>query len=168
MYNGCLFDDIISYKGKFYVIVDGKGRFVMIDSRLKLIDLVYRLMYSCGWFMYLVENDGELYLFDWVWINEGLSFGVFKLDGKSWFWDFEFNLNDSVFFIGNDVNFVFIKKNYRGCIRNCIFFIIIYEEGFECYDVFDVKKGIICLMVDFYLFFYFYRLYKLIGVIKGM
>lgn len=166
-YNGRPFDDIISYKGKFYATADGKGRLVMIDSRLKPIDLVHRLMYSRGRFTHLVENDGELYLLDRVWINEGLSFGVFKLDGKSRFWDFEPNLNDSVFFIGNDANFALTKKNYRGCIRNCIFFIITHEEGPECHDVFDVKKGTTCSMVDSHPFFHLYRPHKLTGATKG-
>ena len=120
--SGRCFDDIISFKGKFYATADRKGRLVMIDSNLKPIDLVSRLMYGNGSSTSLVECDGNLYLVDRDLENGGSGFGVFKLDDKGRFWDYELNLNDCVFFLGDDANFSLSMNHYNGCVRNVIYF----------------------------------------------
>lgn len=148
--NGRQFDDIISYKGKFYATADKRGRLVMIDSRLKPIDMVHSLMYGCGNSTHLVESDGDLYLVDKVSYYNGLGIGVFKLDEKCRFWDYELSLNDNVFFVGNDVNFSVSKKDYiGGDVRNCIYFITKDDEGSRDFtSMFDMKSGTIYPMLD--------------------
>ncbi|XP_021762263.1 F-box protein SKIP23-like [Chenopodium quinoa] len=122
--NGRSFDDIISYNGKFYATADKKGRLVMIDSRLKPFDLVPKLMFGEGKCTYLVECDGNLYVVDRVGVDDSRDFklGVFKLDDKGRFWDYELDLNDCVFFVGDDANFSLSRNDYHGDIGNVIYF----------------------------------------------
>ncbi|KMS95314.1 hypothetical protein BVRB_009410 [Beta vulgaris subsp. vulgaris] len=148
---GRCFDDIISYNGKFYATADKKGRLVMIDSRLQPIDLVPKLMYGDGTCTHLVECDGDLWLVDEVFHDIQTRFGVFKLDEKGRFWDYELNLKDCVFFIGDDANFSLLRSEYNGCIRNVIYSKKVYfgDEGIIGFTkVFDMKTDISSVMED--------------------
>uniref|UniRef100_A0A803MKZ7 KIB1-4 beta-propeller domain-containing protein n=1 Tax=Chenopodium quinoa TaxID=63459 RepID=A0A803MKZ7_CHEQI len=106
--------------GDFIVL----GRLVMIDSRLKPFDLVPKLMFGEGKCTYLVECDGNLYVVDRVGVDDSRDFklGVFKLDDKGRFWDYELDLNDCVFFVGDDANFSLSRNDYHGDIGNVIYF----------------------------------------------
>ncbi|XP_021721377.1 F-box protein SKIP23-like [Chenopodium quinoa] len=156
--NGRSFDDIISYNGKFYATADRKGRLVMIDSRLKPLDLVPKLVYGNGMCTYLVECDGNLYVVDRVGIDDGrdIKLGVFKLDDKGHFWDYESDLNDCVFFVGDDANFSLSRNDYYGDIRNVIYFkgVSVEEEGDriggidEFTKVFDMKTNSSSYLVE--------------------
>ncbi|KAL2898396.1 hypothetical protein RDABS01_040178 [Bienertia sinuspersici] len=148
---GRSFDDIICYNGKFYATADGNGRLVMIDSRLKPIDLVPKLTYGNGVCTSLVECNGNLYLADRQVDVRGVRFGVFKLDDKGHFWDYEPNLNGYVFFLGDDVNFSVFTKDYNGGISDVIYFKDIFlhandTSGFS--QVFDMKTGTSWLVID--------------------
>lgn len=146
--NGRCFDDVISYNGKFYATADRKGRLVMIDSRLKPIDLVPKLMFGDGKFTYLVECDGGLYLIDRVIDGDPISkFGVFKLDDKGRFWDYELDLNDCVFFVGDGASFSLSRNDYNGAVKNVIFFFD-YDEFGAFTRVFDVRTSTSSLCVE--------------------
>lgn len=140
------FDDVISYKGKFYATADKRGRLLMIDSRLKPMDLVHSLMYGVGKCTHLLECDGGLYLIDRIQGYKKLELGVFKLDDKCRFWDYELSLNSNTYFVGNDVNFSVLRRDYYGDVRNCIYFMTNIREGNEGRDitaVLDTDKGTI-------------------------
>lgn len=116
------FDDIISFDGKFYGIADKKGRLVMIDSRLKPTDIVPKLMYGNGEFASLIDCDGKLYVVDRQDDDQEVKFGVFKLDDKGRFWDYEPDLNGCVFLLGEDANFSLSRKDYNGIVSDAIYF----------------------------------------------
>ncbi|KNA11965.1 hypothetical protein SOVF_130240 [Spinacia oleracea] len=151
--NGRCFDDIISYNDKFYATADMKGRLVMIDSRLKPIDLVPKLMFGSGISTHLVECDGNLYVVDQDIDNRGSKLGVFKLDDKGHFWDYELDLNDSVFFVGDYANFSLSRKYYNGGLRNMIYFkdVSLDDDGGEIdghIKVFDLKTNTSSLLFE--------------------
>uniref|UniRef100_A0A2P2IN08 F-box domain-containing protein n=1 Tax=Rhizophora mucronata TaxID=61149 RepID=A0A2P2IN08_RHIMU len=143
------YDDIIIYKGQFYV-VDQWGTVSWIDSSLRVIQYAPPL-YGCGGKKNLVESCGDLYVVDryldgmrraLIW-NESdntdrmlarrynllgritpkaVDFRVYKLDEERATWVNVKSLGDRAFFLGVDCSFSVSSKEFAAGKGNCIYF----------------------------------------------
>ncbi|KAJ7944095.1 F-box protein, partial [Quillaja saponaria] len=133
------YDDIIVYKGHFYV-VDNCGTISWIDSSfLKLIQFSPPL---CGFGnkKYLVESCGSLYVVDMYFeprrrgrirgrgfllrqLDEVVHMiKVYKLDEEWGTWVDIKNMGDRVFILAKDCNFSVSAQEFTGFQGNCIYF----------------------------------------------
>ncbi|KAF5453845.1 hypothetical protein F2P56_023563 [Juglans regia] len=137
------YDDIIVYKGQFYVI-DRLGTVSWIDSSLKLIQFSPPLC-GLGCQKYLVESCGELYVLDRYFDGEPsprryrdenifanllgsnvyprtIDFKVYKLDQEWGTWVLVKNLGDTMFILVDDCSFSVSAREFPGSKGNCIYF----------------------------------------------
>ncbi|XP_059437902.1 F-box protein SKIP23-like [Corylus avellana] len=133
------YDDIIVYKGQFYVI-DRLGIVFWIEcSSLKLIQFFPPLC-GLGTQKHLVESCGEFYVVDryfdgerrlsrhhnlrrYLVCSRTVDFKVYKLDQECGDWVMVQSLGDRVFFLGNDCSFSVSARRFGGgCKGNCIYF----------------------------------------------
>ncbi|KAL4645642.1 hypothetical protein ACB092_02G249100 [Castanea dentata] len=137
--NGFEYDDIILYKGQFYVI-DTLGNVSWIDnSSLKLVPFLPPLC-GLGSQKHLVESCGTLYVVDRYFNTERrrlehtnryvrdcdgskvVDFKVYKLDEEWGRWELENSLGDRAFVLGNDCCLSISAEEFTGYKRNCIYF----------------------------------------------
>ncbi|KAK9990059.1 hypothetical protein SO802_025044 [Lithocarpus litseifolius] len=137
--NGFEYDDIIVYKGQFYVI-DTLGNVSWIDnSSLKLVPFLPPLC-GLGRQKHLVESCGALYVVDRYFNKERrrvehtnryvrdcdgskvVDFKVYKLDEEWGRWELEKSLGDRAFVLGNDCCLSISAEEFTGYKRNCIYF----------------------------------------------
>jgi hypothetical protein len=144
------YDDIIVYKGQFYV-VDRWGTVSWIDSSLKVIQYSPPL-YGCGGQKNLVESCGDLYVVDRYLDGErrtwkdyedvmdtngnplrfsrlmskarpmAVDFRVYKLDEEWGTWVDIKSLDDRIFILGIDCSFSVSCRDLSGGKGNCIYF----------------------------------------------
>jgi hypothetical protein len=139
------YDDIIVYKGHFYVI-NRLGIVSWIEcSSLKLIQFFPPLC-GLGTQKHLVESCGEFYVVDrylnrerrgsrhlrenmnhnlrrYLVCPRTVDFKVYKLDQECGNWVMVQSLGDRVFFLGNDCSFSVSAREFGGgCKGNCIYF----------------------------------------------
>ncbi|KAK7268200.1 hypothetical protein RIF29_20892 [Crotalaria pallida] len=139
------YDDVIVFKGQFYV-TDKWGTISWVDiSNSKLVQYSPPL---CGFGnkKHLVESCGSLYVVDRYYESEprtrrmnlaGVNtrvaavecFKVYKLDEEWGTWVNVNDLGDRVFILGNSCNFSVSAKDVSGYQGNCIYFT----------DLFDVR-----------------------------
>lgn len=160
------YDDVIVFKGQFYV-TDKWGTISWVDtSSLKLIQFSPPL---CGFGnrKHLVESNGSLYVVD-RFCGEGEPrrrnyvgrleavvehFKVYKLDEEWGTWVDVKDLRDRAFVLGNSCSFSVAAKDLIGYQGNCIYFI----------DIFDVRvfnledQSIITIDFDPFLEKYFWH-----------
>ena len=131
------YDDIIVYKGQFYV-VDRWGTVFWIEcSSLKLVPFSpplcglgnqKHLMESCG-ALYVVDRyiDGERKRMENnTWRRDfpkTVDFKVYKLDEEGGKWDLLKSLGDRAFVLGTDCCFSVSAQEFVGCKGNCIYFV---------------------------------------------
>lgn len=133
---GSWYDDIIVYKGQFYV-VDKLGTVSWIDSSMRAIQFSPP-MCGGGDRKYLVEWGSDIFVIDRY--HEGLGatsrsrhrrrycleevvdFKVYRLDQEWGKWDEVNNLGDVVFFLGTRCSFSVSVRDFNGCPGNCIYF----------------------------------------------
>ncbi|OIV93556.1 hypothetical protein TanjilG_04788 [Lupinus angustifolius] len=143
--NNFYYDDVIVFKGQFYV-TDKWGTISWIDTcSLKLIQYSPPL---CGFGnkKHLVESCGSVYVVDRYYESGPRTrrrnhvehpnhdaavecFKVYKLDEEWGKWVDVKNLGDRVFILGNSCNFSVSAKDVIGYEGNCIYFT----------DMFDVR-----------------------------
>ncbi|CAL0313246.1 unnamed protein product [Lupinus luteus] len=143
--NNFYYDDVIVFKGQFYV-TDKWGTISWVDiCSLKLIQYSPPL---CGFGdkKHLVESCGSVYVVDRYYESEPrirrrnhvgdlnhcaavMGFKVYKLDEEWGTWVDVKNLGDRVFILGNSCNFSVSAKDVIGYQGNCIYFT----------DMFDVR-----------------------------
>ncbi|KAL3591864.1 hypothetical protein D5086_010504 [Populus alba] len=151
------YDDIIVYKGQFYV-VDRWGTVSWIDSSLKVIQYSPSL-YGCGGQKNLVESRGDLYVVDRYLDGErrtwkdyenvmdtngnplrfsrlmrkarpmAVDFRVYKLDEEWGTWVNIKSLDDRIFILGIDCSFSVSCRDLSGGKGNCIYFYNSLYEG---------------------------------------
>ncbi|KAJ9146903.1 hypothetical protein P3X46_029118 [Hevea brasiliensis] len=141
------YDDIIEYKGQFYV-VDRWGTVSWIDSSLKLIQYSPPL-FGCGGQKNLVESCGDLYVVDRYLDGErrtwndyenldvnfparrrtyrmcnpnATDFRIHKLDEEWGTWVDVKSLGDRAFVLGVDCSFSISSGDFFGGKGNCIYF----------------------------------------------
>ncbi|WCJ32753.1 hypothetical protein M5689_014156 [Euphorbia peplus] len=140
------YDDIIEYKGQFYV-VDRKGTVSWIDSSLRLIQYA-PCLFGCGLQKNLVESCGDLYIVDRYLEGESrtgqhfevpeagagrtrryricspnaVDFKVYKLDEEWGTWVDVKCLGDRIFVLGVDCSFSVSCDELVGGEGNCIYF----------------------------------------------
>ena len=133
------YDDIIVYKGQFYVI-DTLGNVSWIDnSSLKLVPYSPPLC-GLGSQKHLVDSCGALYVVDRYFNKERrrvehtnrhfrdcdgpkvVDFKVYKLDEEWGRWELEKSLGDRAFVLGNDCCLSISAEEFTGYKRNCIYF----------------------------------------------
>lgn len=162
------YDDIIVYKGQFYV-VDRLGSISWIDSSLKLIPFSPPLC-GLGDQKHLVESCGELYVVDRFLDRERrfvryhgennnhnigryhscpktVNFEVYKLDEEWGKWVMVKNLGDRVFILGNDCSFSVSGREFARCKGNCIYFTDENDIGVFCLE--DRSRGKIIDFPDY-------------------
>ncbi|KAG2695225.1 hypothetical protein I3760_07G005100 [Carya illinoinensis] len=162
------YDDIIVYKGQFYVI-DRLGTVSWIDSSLKLIQFSPPLC-GLGSQKYLVESCGELYVLDRYFDGERsqrryrdenifadlpsshvcprtIDFKVYKLDQEWGTWVLVKNLSDTMFILSNDCSFSVSAREFPACKGNCIYFTD--ENGFFVFNLGDGSFSKIQCFPDF-------------------
>ena len=137
--NGFEYDDVIVYKGQFYVI-DTLGNVSWIDNlSLKLVPFLPPLC-GLGSQKHLVESCGALYVVDRYFNKERrrvehtnwyvrdcdgpkvVDFKVYKLDEEWGRWELEKSLGDRALVLGNDCCLSILVEEFTGYKRNCIFF----------------------------------------------
>ncbi|XP_074277091.1 F-box protein SKIP23-like [Silene latifolia] len=162
--NDCRFADVIVFEDEFYV-TDLKGKVKVIDPvTFEARDIIASNVEFCdGWFTYLVESNGKLYLVNKE-VNSTAGFkeaiypdpetkkmvrtkvyceplqplclAVWVLKGGDRpFWDPTWSLDDRVFFVSEYVTFSMSAKEVGWKRGDFIFF---NHEGFRghlCYDV---------------------------------
>ncbi|KAG5050805.1 hypothetical protein AAZX31_02G041500 [Glycine max] len=139
------YDDVIVFKGQFYV-TDDRGTISWIDtSSLKLVQFSPPLC-GLGDKKHLVESCGSLYVVDRYYESETsrrrnyvggredrvaavVCFKVYKLDEEWGKWVDVKNLGDRAFVLGNSCSFSVSAKELTGYQENCIYFT----------DIFDVR-----------------------------
>ncbi|KAK7360272.1 hypothetical protein VNO77_02255 [Canavalia gladiata] len=137
------YDDVIVFKGQFYV-TDKWGTISWIDtSSLKLVQFAPPLC-GVGNKKHLVESCGSLYVVDRFYESEPRRrnyvgrpdrdavvdyFRVYKLDEDWGTWVDVKNLRDRAFILGNRCSFSVSAKDLNGYQGNCIYFT----------DAFDVR-----------------------------
>ncbi|XP_050230151.1 putative F-box protein At1g65770 [Mercurialis annua] len=137
------YDDIIEFKGQFYVI-DRWGTVSWIDKSLNIIQYSPPL-FGCGAQKNLAESCGYLYIVDryldgkktpWNhdvpvrrWrrrrrknIPNTISFRVYKLDEEWGKWVDVNSLDDRVFILGMDCSLSISSSEFVGGKGNCIYF----------------------------------------------
>ncbi|KAM4129012.1 hypothetical protein ACJW30_02G212400 [Castanea mollissima] len=133
------YDDIIVYKGQFYVI-NSLGIVSWIDhSSLKLVQFLPPLC-GLGSQKHLVESCGALYVVDRYLDRErrrvendafymggkdcaqSIGFKVYRFDEEWGRWELKESLGDRAFVLGNDCCFSVMAKELSGYKRNCIYF----------------------------------------------
>nr|XP_023890180.1 putative F-box protein At1g65770 [Quercus suber] len=135
------YDDIIVYKGQFYVI-NSLGIVSWIDqSSLKLVQFLPPLC-GLGSQKHLVESCGALYVVDRYLDRERrrvgndafyfymggedcaklIGFKVYRFDEEWGRWELKESLDDRAFVLGNDCCFSVMAKELSGYKRNCIYF----------------------------------------------
>ncbi|KAJ9172598.1 hypothetical protein P3X46_015815 [Hevea brasiliensis] len=144
------YDDIIEYKGQFYV-VDRWGTVSWIDSSLKLIQYSPPL-FGCGSQKNLVESCGDLYVVDRyldgdrrTWNDyenldvrrlsfsfrrrryrmcspKAIAFRIHKLDEEWGTWVDVKSLGDRAFVLGVDCSFSISSTDFLGGKGNCVYF----------------------------------------------
>jgi hypothetical protein len=123
---GIGYDDIIVYKGQFYV-VDSLGIIWWIRSSLKLVKFSPQLCgLNLGFRKHLVESCGALYVVDRYKDRKCLP-KVYKLDEEQGRWDLEKSLGDRAFVLGLDGCFSVSAEEFSGYKRNCIYFVFQFE-----------------------------------------
>jgi hypothetical protein len=154
------YDDIIVYKGQFYVI-DRLGIVSWIEcSSLKLIQFFPPLC-GLGTQKHLVESCGEFYVVDRYFKRERrlrhhenmnhnlpryhvcprtVDFKVYKLDQELGDWVMVQNLGDRVFFLGNDSSLFVSARQFGGCKWNCIYFTDENDIGVFCLEDHNIEK----------------------------
>ncbi|OWM66486.1 hypothetical protein CDL15_Pgr013703 [Punica granatum] len=122
------YDDIILYKGQFYV-VDNLGTVSWIDSSMRVVQFSPP-MCGGGSRKHLVESGGDIIVIDRYSDNyrnprsgEAVNFRVYRLDQDWGKWDEIRNLGDMVFFLGTSCSFSVSVRDYDGCPGNCIYFL---------------------------------------------
>ncbi|KAI3420685.1 VKc domain-containing protein [Psidium guajava] len=132
-YPNCQYDDLIAYKGQFYV-VDRFGIVSWIDPSFKIVQFS-RPVYSDGDGgdqKHLVESGGDLYVVDRYFDEDdklcrtqaadAADFKVYRLNQEWGKWDEIRNLGEVSLFLGNHSCFSVPVKGFSGCKGNCIFF----------------------------------------------
>ena len=117
------YDDVILYKGQFYV-TDKWGTVSWIDTcSLKLIQCSPPL-YGFGHQKHLVESCGNLYVVDRFIGDENsvVKFKVYRLDEERGTWVDVKDLKDRVFLLGDSGSFSICANEFDGYKRNCIIF----------------------------------------------
>ncbi|KAK7263008.1 hypothetical protein RJT34_30592 [Clitoria ternatea] len=115
------YDDVIVFKGQFYV-TDRWGTISWVDIfSLKLVQFSPPL---CGFGnkKYLVESCGCLYVVDRFYDTPVICFKIYKLDEEWGTWVEVKNLRDRAFILGNSCNFSVSAKLVTGYQGNCIYF----------------------------------------------
>ncbi|KAG2694989.1 hypothetical protein I3760_08G170000 [Carya illinoinensis] len=140
------YDDIIVYKGQFYV-VDRLGVVFWIEcSSLKLVQFSPPLC-GLGSRKHLVESCGALYVVDEYLdrergrmegnrsyfnrrreLHNTIDFKVYKLDEEWGQWVLVKCLGDRAFILGSDCNFSVSAQEFVGCKRNRIYFMELEES----------------------------------------
>jgi hypothetical protein len=131
------YDDIIVYKGQFYV-VDRLGNVSWIKcSSLELVPFSPPLC-GLGNQKHLVESCGALYVVDRYLDRERgrienyitqpcfpktVDFKVFKLDEEECGWVLLRSLGDRAFVLGTDWCLSVLSQEFVGCKGNCIYFL---------------------------------------------
>ncbi|XP_027347649.1 F-box protein SKIP23-like [Abrus precatorius] len=151
------YDDVIVFKGQFYV-TDNWGTISWIDtSSLKLVQFSPPL---CGFGnkKHLVESCGSLYVVDRYYEGDPRRrnylgrpdrdavveyFKVYKLDEEWGTWVDVKNLRDRAFILGNSCNFSVSARELTGYKGNCIYFTEAYDNR-----VFNLEDHSI-LTIDF-------------------
>ncbi|KAF8011399.1 hypothetical protein BT93_J1878 [Corymbia citriodora subsp. variegata] len=134
--SNCQYDDLIAYKGQFYV-VDRFGIVSWIDPSFKIVQFSPPVCGDSngGDRKYLVESGGDLYVVDRYFDEESRSSGIpagavrkaagFKVHrlNQEWGkWDEVRNLGDVALFLGKHSCFSVSVKGFGGCKGNCIYF----------------------------------------------
>ncbi|XP_031388071.1 F-box protein At2g26160-like [Punica granatum] len=128
------YDDIILYKGQFYV-VDNLGTVSWIDSSIRVVQFSPP-MCGGGNRKHLVESGGDIIVIDRYNLqttypdnyrgprsDEAVNFKVYRLDQKWGKWEEVRNLGDVVFFLGTSCSFSVSVQDIDGCPGNCIYFV---------------------------------------------
>ncbi|PRQ47204.1 hypothetical protein RchiOBHm_Chr2g0097161 [Rosa chinensis] len=145
------YDDVIFYQGKFCA-VSQSGKLAAMDSSFKWKVIAFPVSTSMWWKKEkkknLVESLGELLLVErhgstFVakhcsvedMLKNEVKFKVYKLDGvrKQWVEMKGSDLDDRIFFVGEDCCFSVSTRDFPGCQRNCMYF---------CYEVWCGKNVI--------------------------
>ncbi|KAK4261690.1 hypothetical protein QN277_004653 [Acacia crassicarpa] len=131
------YDDLIVYKGQFYV-TDRWGTILWIDTcSLKLIQYSPPLC-GFGHKKHLVESCGNLYVVDRYYDggprrrnNDArvVDFKVYRLDEEWGRWVDVKDLKDRVFLLGDSCSFSVCANDFAGCAGNCIFFTDVFYVG---------------------------------------
>ena len=123
------YDDVIVYKGQFYV-VDKLGLVSWIDdSSMKLVPFSPPLC-GLGDQKHLVESCGALYVVDRYLQRKRrgrngpkvVGFKVYKLDEEWGRWDLKESLGDRAFILGRDCSLSVSGRDFLGYRGNCICF----------------------------------------------
>lgn len=116
------FDDIVSYKSKFYGS-DYDGRLVMFDSSLNWMEIVHYVPYAGGRKTHLVESFGDLLLVS-RFVEHDITHHIliFKLNEQEHCWDKVRSLGDIVLFLGEQCSFSIRAREFHGSNGNCIYF----------------------------------------------
>lgn len=153
------YDDAIFHRGKFYV-VDVSGRTVSVcGSDLRALEIVPRLQF-CGYgspCMKLVESNGELFLIDKFCkleeevrydqevgdfnTDEAVHLKIYKLNEEKREWARVNDLDDHVFFVGDDCSYSISARDYPGLEPNCVYF---YDYSFHDVNEDEEKLGEFC------------------------
>ncbi|XP_062144576.1 putative F-box protein At1g65770 [Alnus glutinosa] len=137
------YDDIIVYKGQFYVVDHRLGNVWWINcSSLTLVKFSPPVC-GLGNQKHLVESCGALYVVDRYFDGERrrmennfrrrnlpktVGFKVYKLDEEGGGWVLLKSLGDRAFVLGADCCFSVSAKEFVGCKGNCIYFIDQHES----------------------------------------
>ncbi|XP_030973858.1 putative F-box protein At1g65770 [Quercus lobata] len=159
------YDDIIVYKGQFYVI-NSLGIVSWIDhSSLKLVQFLPPLC-GLGSQKHLVESCGALYVVDRYLDRErrrvendafymggedcaeSIGFKVYRFDEEWGRWELKESLGDRAFVLGNGCCFSVMAKELSGYKRNCIYFTDQYET--RVFSLEDNSVGYLSYFEDSY------------------
>ncbi|KMT08232.1 hypothetical protein BVRB_6g142490 [Beta vulgaris subsp. vulgaris] len=142
---GTYYDDLIIYKGQFYVI-DSLGIISWIDKCMNLVQYSPPLC-GFGHLKNLVVSDGDFYVVDsylWEEVAEEqvpviygdvarfhirrqrrcrVDMKVYRLDEEWGSWVDVKSLGDRVFVLGKETSFSVSVRDFPGCRGNCIYFL---------------------------------------------
>lgn len=124
---GFVFDDVIFHNGKFYA-VDLMGNLLMIDSSLEPVLVAQALQPGRERRKFLIELMGELLVVDKE--NDSdlcdgeydMQLSVLVPNGRDNWWDIRRYFEGRALFLGEDVSFSLMAKDFIGCKEDCIYF----------------------------------------------
>ncbi|XP_050229391.1 uncharacterized protein LOC126678539 [Mercurialis annua] len=142
----CYYTDMIIYNKQVYV-VDRWGALLLIDlPSMDIVKITAPLSEFSGWFRYLVESSGDLYLVNMCHYNEEDGFLVYKLvkSEEHRHWVLVNSIGDKIFFVGSSLcdhygSFSISSQDFPGTEGNRIICNLFNEN--KILGFFNVENG---------------------------